>query len=624
MADRVEIDRVKEVTNLVEVIGTHIALEPKGREHMGLCPFHDDHSPSMAVVTHKSQSFYKCHSCGASGDVFSFLENYLKIDFAEALEMLAERAGITLSSRRSSHEDRQRRSMRERIRLSNDAATTFFQKALAHPEHGQMARDTIEARGISSDMVEAFQIGCAPSGWDQLLKTLGNRNEAIESALAAGLLRARTSSDGHYDYFRNRLVFPICNESGQPIAFGGRILDEEDNPKYLNSPETELFQKGQTLYGLNLARKSIMDSSIAVVAEGYTDVIACHQAGFRNVVGTLGTAMTDEHARLLSRIANTVILLFDGDEAGQRAAERALEVMLHHPVDIQVCILPDCMDPADLLHQPDGENRFREFLDKSEDVLRYVLQRFERSLSKQDSMSGRQQTLEAFVNELGRLGLTRVQGLRRSLMLNRLADLMQVSLGTIETMLAGAASPSRPAANDPPPMNPLVDTSVFTTSDRTLTRGRQLAEKEYLAVLLFEPEAASREGTALLPLDCFLDERTRLLAGELLPRITEGTATTVQDLHREVSDERIHELASHLWFMGQTLASGPRDEYDPRTPLARVTEALQGCMDHAHTEQRLAHFSTSSDDDSRAVLDILDHLRDQGPRAAAIHRDNRS
>ena len=319
-----------------------------------------------------------------------------------------------------------------------------------------------------------------------------------------------------------------------------------------------------------------------------------------------------------------MILLFDGDEAGQRAAERALEVMLHHPVDIQVCILPDCMDPADLLHQPDGENRFREFLDKSEDVLRYVLQRFERSLSKQDSMSGRQQTLEAFVNELGRLGLTHVQGLRRSLMLNRLADLMQVSLGTIETMLAGAASPSRPVANDAPSMNPLVDTSVFTTSDRTLTRGRQLAEKEYLAVLLFEPEAASREGTTLLSLDCFLDERTRLLAGELLPRITEGIATTVQDLHREVSDERIHELASHLWFRGQTLVTGPSDEYDPRTPLARVTEALQGCMDHAHTDQRLAHFSTSSDDDSRAVLDLINHLRDQGPRVAAIHRDNRS
>ena len=239
-------------------------------------------------------------------------------------------------------------------------------------------------------------------------------------------------------------------------------------------------------------------------------------------------------------------------------------------------------------------------------------------------MSGRQQALEAFVNELGRLGLTRVQGLRRSLMLNRLADLMQVSLGTIETMLSAAASPSRPAANDAPTMNSLVDTSVFTTSDRTLTRGRQLAEKEYLAVLLFEPDAASREGTALLPLDCFLDERTRLLAGELLPRITEGTATTVQDLHREVSDERIHELASHLWFMGQTLVSGPSDEYDPRTPLARVTEALQGCMDHAHTEQRLAHFSTSSDDDSKALQDILDRLRDQGLRAAAIHRDNRS
>ena len=624
MADRVEIDRVKEATNLVEVIGTHIALEPKGREHVGLCPFHDDHAPSMAVVTHKSQAFYKCHSCGASGDVFTFLENYLKIDFAEALEMLAEKAGVTLSSRRSSPEDKQRRTMRERIRLCNDAATSFFQNALAHPEHGRTARDTIESRGISSEMVEEFQIGCAPTGWDALLTTMGNRNETIESALSAGLLRARTGSDGHYDYFRNRLIFPICNESGQPIAFGGRILDEQDNPKYLNSPETELFQKGQTLYGLNLARKSIMDTSIAIVAEGYTDVIACHQAGFRNVVGTLGTAMTDDHSRLLSRIANTVILLFDGDEAGQRAAERALEVMLRHPVDIQVCILPDGMDPADLLHQADGEERFREFLDRSEDVLRYVLQRFENALGRQESMSGRQQVLEAFVTKLGQLGLTRVQGLRRSLLLNRLADLMQVSLGTIETMLASAAASVRTTPNDTPPMNQLMETGAFTTSDRTLTRGRQLAEKEYLAVLLYDPESASREGMALLPLDSFLDERTRPLAGELLPRVNEGTSPTVQDLHREVPDERIHELASHLWFIGQELATGPSDEYDPRTPLARVTEALRACMDLAHTDQRLAQFSTSSNDDSRAVLDLINHLRDQGPRAAAIHRDNRS
>ncbi|MAB82568.1 MAG: DNA primase [Phycisphaerae bacterium] len=627
MADRVEIDRVREATNLVEVIGSHVALEPKGREHVGLCPFHDDNSPSMAVVTHKTQAFYKCHSCGASGDVFKFLMNYLRIDFPEALNMLAERAGITLSTRRSSPEDRERRSMRERIRNSNDAATVYFQKVLAHPEHGRTARSMIESREISDAMVSDFQIGCAPSGWDGMLKAIGNRPDAVESALAAGLLRSRqerSGGDGNYDYFRNRLMFPICNESGQPIAFGGRILDPEDNPKYLNSPETELFNKSRTLYGLHLARKAIMDAGTAIVTEGYTDVIACHQAGFRNVVGTLGTAMTDEHAKLLSRIADTVVLLFDGDEAGQRAAERGAEVMLRHPVDVRVCILPDGTDPADLLTGSEGNESFRDLLDRSEDVLHYMLQRFERSIGKNDSMSGRQHALELFIGELGRIGLAGVHGIRKSLLMNRLADLMNVSLGTIETMLGGASDAHRTAPIGTPSINPLVDTDIFTVSDRTLTRARQLAEKEYLGVLLFEPEAPGREAIPLLTQECFLDGRTRLLAAELLPRINEGKLPTVQDLHGEVSDDNILELASHLWFLGERQVTEPTDEYDPRSPLQRVTEALQACMDHAHTEQRLAHHKTSQKDDPGAVLDIIQHLRDQGPRVAAIHRDERS
>ena len=626
MADRSDVDRVKEATNLVELIGTHVALQPRGREHVGLCPFHDDQNASFCVVTHKSQAFYKCHSCGASGDAFTFIQNYLRIDFREALTMLADKAGITLSSRPSSPEDKQRRSNRERVTAANRFAQDFFRRCLEHPEHGRVARQVIETRGMSSEVVESFMVGCAPAGWDTFLNTLGNRSETIESARMAGLLRERTNGPGNYDYFRNRLIFPICDESGTPIAFGGRILDPEDNPKYLNSPETELFQKGRTLYGLHLARKSIMDQQVAIVTEGYTDVIACHQGGFRNAVGTLGTAMTDDHARILSRIANTVILLFDGDEAGQRAAERAMEVMINHPVDVFICILPDGRDPADILTGDRGRERFDAALEARITVLDYMLDRFSRDYIKQETMAGRQQAIEGFIATLARLGLARTQPIRRAMIINQVSELTDMPSSVIESMLADADTVARsrptgqPMPSDPEPQE--VD-GMFNPHLPEVSNRRRLAEQEYLAVLLFDDEAPHREGHTLLEIDCFIDDRNRALAHEVLTRIAQGGSTTIHDLHREVADERIHELASNLWFKGQRLVDEPADDYDSRSPLQRVTEAFQACMNHAQAQQRLSQLDVSASNPG-VLLEALRTIREQGPNAAAIHRNARN
>lgn len=626
MADRSDVDRVKEATNLVELIGTHVALEPRGREHVGLCPFHDDKNASFCVVTHKSQAFYKCHSCGASGDAFTFLQNYLRIDFREALTMLADKAGITLSTKRSSPEDKQRRSNRDRVTAANRFAQDFFRRCLDHPEQGRVARQVIETRGMSSEVVESFMIGCAPAGWDTFLNTLGNRNETIESARMAGLLRERTNGPGNYDYFRNRLIFPICDESGTPIAFGGRILDPEDNPKYLNSPETELFQKGRTLYGLHLARKPIMDQQVAIVTEGYTDVIACHQGGFRNVVGTLGTAMTDDHARILSRIANTVILLFDGDEAGQRAAERAMEVMINHPVDVFICILPDGQDPADILAADRGGERFDAALEARITVLDYMLDRFSRDYTQQETMAGRQQAIEGFIATLARLGLARTQPIRRAMIINQVSELTDMPSSVIESMLSEAdtVARSRPTGQPlPPDPEPQDVEGMFNPHIPEVSNRRRLAEQEYLAVLLFDDEAPHREGHTLLEIDCFIDDRNRALAHEVLTRIAQGGSATIHDLHREVADERIHELASNLWFKGQRLVDEPADDYDSRSPLQRVTEAFQACMNHAHAQQRLSQLDVSASNPG-VLLEALRTIREQGPNAAAIHRNARN
>ena len=612
MADRSDIDRVRDATNLVELIGGYVTLQPKGREHVGLCPFHDDHSPSMSVVTHKAQSFYKCFSCGASGDAFTFLEQYLKMSFREALELLAERAGITLSRTSAGPEDAQQRELRDLVRRANDRAQDFFMESLA-TDPGAEAREMIQTRGISDEMVEAFQIGCAPAGWDNLLRSLPDNAKAHAAFHAAGLLKERSEGNGYYDSFRNRLIFPISNQAGQTVAFGGRIIDPTDEPKYLNSPETELFQKSRTLYGLHLARKAIADSGRAIVTEGYTDVIACHQAGHCNVVGTLGTALTDDHARMLSRLCDTVVLLFDGDDAGQRAADRALEVVLKHPVDVKICILPSGTDPADLLGEDGGKDRFEQVIACSTDVLHYVLQRFEQVLEGQDGLSGRQNMIERFLGELQRLGLSSVIGVRRALLLSKLAELLDLPLPTVEMMLASLdKTPQAPMAE------PKQDSmTLLPDADAPVIPGhRQKAEEHYLAILVHEPGA--HDGIELVGVDAFTVDRHRALAQVLLPILSAGGTPPMQELLSELPDARLGEFASRLWFIGERMIEeADRDAH----PFQEATDALRTSIEREKNNALQDSWSADPTNDPAEVVARINQISGRGGRPSSIHRE---
>ena len=364
-------DRVLDATDMVALIGEHVQLRPKGREHVGICPFHDDRAPSMTVVTHKGAGFYKCFSCGAAGNAIDFMMNYHKMEFIDALRALAERAGIELQQTR--REDGATGGRRALLR-ANAIAANYFRKALAHAEAGAAANTALDRRGITAEMRERFQLGAAPDGWDGFVRHIdrlrahsaGSRGDDAVPELdvfrAAGLVR--DGRQGPIDGFRNRVIFPICDEMGQPIAFGARQINPEDQPKYLNSPESGVFHKGRGLYGIHLAKKSIIDARTAVICEGYTDVIACHAAGVTNAVATLGTALTRDHARVLKRLAERIVLLFDGDAAGQKAADRAIEVFFAEPVDVRICTLPDELDPDELLRQEGGRARFDEALAK--------------------------------------------------------------------------------------------------------------------------------------------------------------------------------------------------------------------------------------------------------------------
>lgn len=471
--------RVVEATDLVRLIGEQVALRKKGREFTCLCPFHEDHNPSMYVVPHKQ--IYHCFVCGAGGDAISFAMNFFKMPFREALQFLADRASITLTPmpRRSwsgggpeGDEAEAPGVSREALLAANQTALAFFRGILRHAEHGKVARALIERRGLSPEMVELFQLGASPDRWDGLSLTIANKGLDAAAFLSAGLLKGRESGGGAYDALRNRLVFPIQDSLGRVIGFGGRKISDDsatdkEGPKYLNSPETLLFNKSATLYALPQASAAIRQQNTAIVTEGYMDAIACHQAGVKNAVATLGTALTLQGARVLRRLCETVVLLFDGDEAGQRAADRAIQVLFAEPIDVRIATmstaqqeaveagLPKPKDPDELLKQPGGKERFERMIASAGDALEFHFGLLRQRLAGV-SLTARSRAVEEEIQRLGQLGLAQVSPVRYQLIIRRVASLAGVDDGTIRKVLEGQrrnvpaqtnqpAQPARPA-----------------------------------------------------------------------------------------------------------------------------------------------------------------------------------
>ena len=429
-------EKVQSATDLVRLIGEHVTLRPKGREFAGLCPFHDDKTPSMQVSPQKQ--IYKCFSCGAGGDAFSFVMNYHKMTFVESLKYLAERAGVELTpwkpeGGRGGDADRGP-SERKRIAAANESAVGFYRALLRHPEHGREARAYLDRRGVSAEMIEKFGLGYAPDRWDGLVTMIRDKGWDKLGFDKASLIRPRKTGDGDFDFLRHRLVFPIFDAIGRPIAFGGRKLREEDEPKYLNSPETTLFNKSATLYGLHVAKKPIIDAKTAVIVEGYTDVIACHQAGADNVVAALGTALTPEHVRELRRYCDQVVLVMDGDAAGQKAADRAIHVFLTGDLDVAIAVLPPGKDPDELL-KAGGLDAWQDVIARAQDALAFAFDRVRARLEDAPTVTGRQHAVEDFMDQLIQLGLTDTGGVRRSFVIAQLAELLRLSEDAVQDLL---------------------------------------------------------------------------------------------------------------------------------------------------------------------------------------------
>lgn len=334
-------------TDLEALISEVVPLKRVGHRLTGLCPFHADKKPSFYV--HVERGFYHCFGCGEHGDAITFLQKTQSLGFVEAVKHLADRAGVQIPES-TRPRDRLRESQLELL----EAAARFFERALAASSAAPV-RQMLEDRGLDAPTIERFRIGFAPPGWENLSRYLIRQGARQGDLARVGLVQERPGGQGAYDRFRNRIIFPILSRSGRVIAFGGRVVDPEDDPKYLNSPETELFRKSNVLYGFNLARQAIQKEKEAYMVEGYMDLIALHQYGFENSVATLGTALTPGHFRLLQPYADRLVLLFDADAAGQRAALRGIDVLFELDTAPLVMELPADADPDSLLRQQGAE-----------------------------------------------------------------------------------------------------------------------------------------------------------------------------------------------------------------------------------------------------------------------------
>lgn len=366
------VDAVRERTDLVEVVQRHVALSRRGSSWVGLCPFHQEKTPSFNVVP--SKGIYHCFGCNSGGDVFSFVMKLEGLSFFEAVSELGNAVGIEVETRELSPAEKRELKKRATLYDALEAAAQFYEAQLWTSSEGQVARDYLEKRDIKPEILKEARVGWAPSGWTRLIDALHNQGLSPALAIEAGLAKESRREGGNaYDAFRERVVFPIRDDRGRVIGFGGRIL-EGDGPKYLNSPETRLYQKSRVLYGLYEGRNAIQRADRAIVVEGYFDVLALRQAGFGEAVANCGTAITQQHFERIRTMTRNVILLLDADEAGSRAAEKALPMAIEtgmHPFRLQ---LPGAKDPDELIRE-EGPEAMAQAMEHREPLVEWVVQR---------------------------------------------------------------------------------------------------------------------------------------------------------------------------------------------------------------------------------------------------------
>ncbi len=480
--DQAIVNQVQQANDIVDVVGEHISLARKGKEMVGLCPFHDDHRASLYV--NAAKQIFKCFACGAGGDVLKFVQMRENLTFPQAIQRLAERAGIKIQPVKTQKDkSRQPDVDPNRLAKANAWAAKLFQKNLHDKQKGKSTRDYLAERKIDSESTKKWQLGLALTSGDDLIKAA--KGKAIPEKLLqqAGLVAGQESSSLR-DKFVNRLMFPITDATGRVIAFGGRTLTNE-GAKYINSPTTPLFDKSNSLYGLEHARHQIVSTGTAIVVEGYTDVIMAHSKGVANVVASLGTSFTAGQARILRRYAKQIVLIFDSDAAGLEAANRALEICIAQRIDIKLASVPEGKDPCDFLLSA-GKKRFEQLLANAVDVFEFKWNRLTESFSTDGALVDKKAAIEEFLQTIATgLWAGKLAPIDRGLIVNQLSKIIGLGSKEINAELRKRIARVAKAATYPD------TTGSKTQGVQPVDFGQGLfaaAQREILEVLLNKPE----------------------------------------------------------------------------------------------------------------------------------------
>ncbi|MEM1128374.1 MAG: DNA primase [Bacteroidota bacterium] len=584
-----KIASIRAATDIVDVVGEYVRLKPKGSNYFGLCPFHDEKSPSFSV--NPSLGIYKCFGCGVGGDVYSFVQRIESVTFVEAARLLAERAGIDLPEESA---ERDGSSEAESIYHALRFAGRYFYEQLTQTESGRKGLAYLMGRGFTAPTIKQFGLGYARPAWDALLQAATKAQLKPDMLEKAGLVIPRREGQGHYDRYRGRVLFPIFSHVGKVLGFGGRILDpDDDQPKYINSPETRVYHKSQVLYGLYQAKQEIRRREEVLLVEGYTDVIALHQAQVTNVVATCGTALTEEQLTRLKPLAKRLVLLYDGDAAGANAALRAMDLALAHGLSVYAVALPEGSDPDSYVREQGGD-AFRDYLEQHRQNFIAFRQAYAERTGQLDTPEGKSAAVQAAMASVARIPdeVARAEYVRLA------SAAFSVLDSVLFRVLDRAVQDQRPRSKrrapvPPPPPDPQAMAPPVAQAEPLAPRPATLPEENVLVRLMVEHGGDLVEFImSRMALDEFTEGVSRTVVEALLAQYQDGAidpAPFLRGSHGEAVQAFVAEVLSvrhepsARWQASYNIRVPRRDE-DPEQAaisammllkLDRVDEAIQ-------------------------------------------------
>ena len=584
------VEQVTAQSDLLQIVQSYVPLKRKGNRYWGCCPFHGEKTPSFSVVPDKG--FFYCFGCHAGGNVFKFLSLIENISYFEAIKLQAEKLGIPMPQRQKTPKEIARDKEIADLRKVNEMARDFFHNCLTMTRLGEPGKAYFASRAISAETIEEFKLGFAPHAWDKLSTAFLKRGVKQEFLLSGGLAAERQNGDGIYDRFRNRIMIPIADERGRVVGFGGRVLDDS-TPKYLNTPETVLFNKRRILFGLDRAGRAIKQAGYAIVVEGYMDAISVFSAGVRNVVASLGTAFTAEHCKLLLRYAFAIYFCYDSDDAGQKATIRALSIVQGTGATVRVIVVPDGKDPDEYIRKH-GAEAFAQLVKKAlplvEYRLQYVLKHFDH-----DSLEGKVKALHAMLPVL--------TGIREPAVLGeyikRLAQALLLDEGIVRDELRRFGHQPLPENNGPVQREPI--RQAVRRTDTALQRAGRIVIR-----LAAQDAGILQHFTAMVPLEGVNDAVQREILTVLQEFMAQGKNSNDTELAGRLSEAAMAEFSR---AMVEDL--GVLSETEAYSNAVRVLRKAYLNMRYVEHSQRAAELARQGDTAYVAELNQVQKIKSE-------------